>query len=65
MTPKCSDKSLSNRTDENSRQTELAREVVRAVSRGNINLQLGRYLTESDKEEMRRSMREYKIKAPI
>lgn len=47
------------------RQQELMRDVVRTVSRGNVSLQLGRYITEEDKERMRSHVFSYVIKAPI
>ncbi len=47
------------------RQEILMRNVVSQVSRGNVYLQLGRYITEKDKENMRKAMFSYQIKAPI
>lgn len=47
------------------RQRELMRDVVRTVSRGNVALQLGRFITEEDKQKMREQVFSYKIKAPI
>jgi hypothetical protein len=47
------------------RQRELMRDVIRTVSRGNVALQLGHYITEEDKQRMREQVFSYKIKAPI
>jgi hypothetical protein len=52
-------------TKDEERQRELMRDVVRIVSRGNVSLQLGRYITEEDKQKMREQVFSYKIKAPI
>lgn len=46
-------------------EDSFVRQAVKAVSRGNVNLQLGRYITERDKEKLRKQMEEYQIKAPI
>lgn len=43
----------------------IVRQVVQQCARGNVNLQLGRYLTEEDKKILRGQVLEYRIKAPI
>lgn len=47
------------------RDEEIAKVAVMTVSRGNVNLQLGRYITKTQKERLRSEMMEYKIKAKI
>ncbi|WP_333641581.1 hypothetical protein [Mesotoga prima] len=46
-------------------EDSFVRQAVTAVSRGNVNLQLGRYITEGDKKKLREQMEKYDIKAPI
>lgn len=40
----------------------VVRGIVQSVSRGNINLQLGNYITEKDKDLLRENMMNYEIK---
>lgn len=51
--------------EEQARKEELVRRVVGIVARGNVNLRLGRYVTQRDVDEMRASVLAYTIKAPI
>lgn len=46
-------------------EDSFVRQAVTAVSRGNVNLQLGRYITEGDKKKLKEQMEKYDIKAPI
>ena len=52
-------KSWRERSTKEAESEEIARGVIKIVGRGNVNLQLGRYVTEEDKEELRRRMREH------
>lgn len=47
------------------RQSELVRLAVSRISRGNVNLQRGHYITECDKQRIRDRVFSYVIKAPI
>lgn len=45
-------------------QDQLVRGIVSTIARGSVNLQLGKYVTEKDKQKMRREMQEYVIQMP-
>ena len=45
-------------------QDQLVRGIVSTIARGSVNLQLGKYVTEKDKQQMRREMQEYVIQMP-